>query len=760
MKETDAEKIMRRAYHRSHIDCHIVCAGLTLAFLALGVFVFFGSVGRLIEAMRDVGTSVAYYFNELFDLGFSVTPTVNEFPGTDGVVPVFPIAADWEQFKLDWADYWNIWTDADNFISYLLFISRLLLIFSQSLLIILPLILLGYLLCRRLLKKHNNDYDKDSVPLRVFKRISSVTYRPVKAWLTRFCGVVRKTVYWKIWLALWLFYFNVYTIVIEFVAFYLYFIVSFDVLDIYRQVYKLLSDLSPGLTFFPLWVWIVAGVVLLSFIARKIAYNRLRHNERKNRGFLNERGVVTVVGGVMGVGKTAFITDMALSAEVQLRDQAFEIILESDMKFPFFPWCNLENELKRAIAFHKVYSVPSVKAWVQKKRQRYEKSPARSKIFDYDYIRYGFEYDDKLQVSDVWQVVEEYSCAYFIYTVQSSLLLSNYSVRVDNLFSDLGNFPLWDSDFFSRDSRMQAAYSRHAHILDFDMLRLGRILLQNNPNRNAFGFGVYVISEIDKERKNAPELMDVRRNTDECNQKNDLFGVLLKMSRHACVISNRVFVKVLADLQRPESLGADVRELGEVVTIEAKSEIVPALPFFSPFHLFALIYDWLYDKFTDIYVQYRYMRADNTLSMYLLKKLTAAMHRHYTNVCNTFGVGVLSLAVESGRMDGERIQRLWYKMPKKVYANRYSTDCLAGIFERRAEENDVGLNDLPEYVSGRATWEELQVQHSFFQSDMERVRGKGEEPPEEEVAHDVFEVDDVASGFLNDIQLKELEKRK
>lgn len=111
-------------------------------------------------------------------------------------------------------------------------------------------------------------------------------------------------------------------------------------------------------------------------------------------------------------------------------------------------------------------------------------------------------------------------------------------------------------------------------------------------------------------------------------------------------------------------------------------------------------------------------------------------------------------------MDGERIQRRWYKMPKKIYANRYSTDCLAGIFERRAEENDVGIDDLPEYVSGRATWEELQVQHSFFQSDMERVRGKGEEPLEEEPAHDVFEVDDVASGFLNDIQLKELEKRK
>ena len=66
-------------------------------------------------------------------------------------------------------------------------------------------------------------------------------------------------------------------------------------------------------------------------------------------------------------------------------------------------------------------------------------------------------------------------------------------------------------------------------------------------------------------------------------------------------------------------------------------------------------------------------------------------------------------------------------MPKKVYANRYSTDCLAGIFERRAEQNNVGIDDLPEYAGSRATWDELQAQHSHFQNDMERVNESAEE---------------------------------
>lgn len=77
---TAEEKAARRAYHRSHWDCHAVCAVITLAFLALGVFAFFGSVGRIIEAGRDFGLSVAYYFCRIFGIPNAITPTVNDYP--------------------------------------------------------------------------------------------------------------------------------------------------------------------------------------------------------------------------------------------------------------------------------------------------------------------------------------------------------------------------------------------------------------------------------------------------------------------------------------------------------------------------------------------------------------------------------------------------------------------------------------------------------------------------------------------------------
>ena len=119
-----------------------------------------------------------------------------------------------------------------------------------------------------------------------------MTYRPVKSWLTGFLLFIRdNSIYWKIWLALWAFYFNLFTIVLEFFAYYLYFVVSFDFINLYRQVYKLFIDLSAVFTFIPLWAWVIIALALLDRFRKKIAYNRLNHFEQRNRGFINARHV-------------------------------------------------------------------------------------------------------------------------------------------------------------------------------------------------------------------------------------------------------------------------------------------------------------------------------------------------------------------------------------------------------------------------------------------------------------------------------------
>lgn len=269
---------------------------------------------------------------------------------------------------------------------------------------------------------------------------------------------------------------------------------------------------------------------------------------------------------------------------------------------------------------HTVYNLATCKRFAISKRKKWERKPHRRNIFMYDFERYGLFYDDKLKVTYIWQVIETYVQLYFIYITQSSLLISNYSVRVDNVLSDLGNFPLWNSDFFKTDSRLIDSYSRHAHILDFDSLRLGRKVVENNANSNNFEFGVVLVTEIGKERGNNLENIEKKKSDEGANQKNDYFDDWLKMVRHSATVDNFPFVRVITDEQRPTSWGANARDLTDIVYIQESSDDRLTMPFFS---LEELLYDWVFGKFVRLYENYRYQRGDNTLTMHILKGIVA-----------------------------------------------------------------------------------------------------------------------------------------
>ena len=437
----------------------------------------------------------------------------------------------------------------------------------------------------------------------------------------------------------------------------------------------------------------------------------------KNRGFINARPIVSMTCGTMGKKKTTMITDMALSMEVMLKDKAFEKLLEEDLKFPYFPWINLENALRTVMEYHHVYNLATVKAYIHKKHARFVKTPCLEKIFGYDYERYGTSYDDKQKITDIWEVLETYAKLYFIYVIQSSLIISNYSVRTDTLINDIGNFPLWNTDFFERDSRLIDSFSRHSHIIDFDALRLGKKVIENNPLADSFEFGVILITEVGKERKNALELKEIKASVKESNQKNDGFNDWLKMIRHSATVANYPFVKVITDEQRPESWGADARDLCEIVHIKESGEPRLAMPFFF---IAELLYSFILGRFVNAYYKYRYMRGDNTLSMHILKTFAAKIQHYYTGVYNTFGYCTLTVQVESGTQDGELTVHKYYLANKKIYAKRFSTDCFSDFFTEKALHSPVGIDDLREYVTEKATVGELQRQNSYFVRDMVR----------------------------------------
>lgn len=703
---------------------HVICVGITLVIIAIGTLRFWNSLGRIIESVRDVGLSVAYYVCELFELPVKVSPTVNELPVIPffgftvptAITPIVSLPETWAAFKVKWVIYWQMWVSVSNFNGYLGVLAKILYVISKIIVLALPIVLCVVIAVRQLLKTENNDYDKDSKALKSFKRFTAKVYTPAKDKITSFFGFVRERKYYYVtWLCLAGLFFNVFVAGIEFIAYYLYFVVSFDFVNLYKQLYKLCLDLYPPFVFIPWWAWVVIALIVLDKIRKTIAYARLNHYERRNRGFINARPIVYMVCGTMGKKKTTTITDMALSQEVMFRDKAFEKILENDLKFPYFPWINLENELKRAMEYHEVYNLATVRVFVAKKRKRFMKSSTNDKIFGYDFTRYATSYDDKLKTTNVWETIETYSQLYFIYVIQSSLLISNYSVRVDGVLSDLGNFPLWNADFFKRDSKLSDSYSRHAHILDFDSLRLGRKVIENNVNANNFEFGVVVITEVGKERGNSLELSEKKKKDETANQKNDLFNSWLKMVRHSATVDNFPFVRVITDEQRPESWGADARDLCEIVHIRESGETRLAMPFFA---LAELVCGWLFDKFTGFYYDYRYARADNTLPLYLLKGFTARLQAYYKRIYNRFGYCKLSVEVESGTQNGQAEENAYYLMSKKIYSKRFSTDCFSDFFTAKALRSLVGIDDLSEYATEKATFDELSMQNSYFVNDL------------------------------------------
>lgn len=710
---------------------HYLSIAITLCFVLLGVFIFPNTILRLAEACRDVGSSLAYTFSNFFLEKTNVIVTVHDLPTWRFTSDVYPpltfLPATWEEFTVLWSSYW------EKFFSLKTFAYFLLHVFSIAFSVYVFVICVSFLflpfkrLLKRYIRKQNNNYDKESRTVEILRRISSLTYKKIKAWVLSYISFLKKyNKYLITWLVVWGLYFNVFTIIGEALAYLMYFLSSFDFYGIYNQLYKLTLDLTNVVRFVPGFIFVLAFIVFLEWFARRIGFRRLDKHEARNGALVDERGVMTVIYGAMGAGKTKLVTDMALTAEVNLRDSAFEIILESDMRFPNMNWATLEQELKQAINKRKCYSLSSVRKWLISKYKIWQRSPTSENIFGYDFEYYGIEYNDGLRTYNVWEVMRDYCQAYLIYTVQTSLIQSNYSIRTDILIEDLGNFPLLNTDFFRRDSRLMDSYSRHSHIIDFDMLRLGKRVLKNNPNRYALGFGVYVISEIDKERKNDKELRDhnVDASSKEANQRNDLFNALLKMIRHACVVSNRVFVKVLADLQRPESLGVDARELGEVCCIDGRTDVAPVLPFFAPFHLFAFGFNLLYSKFVKLYYDYRFYRGDKTALLYLAKNFNSWLKNIVDRTNNLFNSSTVKLLVESGRMNGDSFERKYFEQSKKIFSKRYSTDCLSGVFEQYAYLNTVGIDDLPEYANILATESELMKQNSFFQIEVRSYNKK------------------------------------
>ena len=86
---------------------------ISAGFLTLTFLCFLPAFTRIWESIKDLGLSVAYSFQELFNLDLGIVPTINELssvPYTSILLPETP-----EEFSASWDKYWTIFFNFDNF---------------------------------------------------------------------------------------------------------------------------------------------------------------------------------------------------------------------------------------------------------------------------------------------------------------------------------------------------------------------------------------------------------------------------------------------------------------------------------------------------------------------------------------------------------------------------------------------------------------------------------------------------------------------
>ena len=217
------------------------------------------------------------------------------------------------------------------------------------------------------------------------------------------------------------------------------------------------------------------------------------------------------------------------------------------------------------------------------------------------------------------------------------------------------------------------------------------------------------------------ELKEVKKVCYSANQKNDLFDAELKMMGHAANVRNKCFVRFVCDEQRPESWGANARELASIVRIEERGEQCIAMPFYE---VRDLLYAFLSDRFKSFYLEYRFARGDISLLFYLYSNFFAAIYKTHLRNYNTFGYSPVKVQTEKGTLDGVRDEHEYYYLNKKIYSSRFATDGFSGFYYNKTIK--YGIGDMPCYADIHATEAELEKQNSYFVRDLTAISGDEE----------------------------------
>lgn len=681
---------------------HILSSFLIVVF-ALSFSLMFPPIFiRFWQVLKEFGISCAYWLeqtlNNLFfiKVGWNIKAIINESNYIDGFSIGF-LSESWDEFLYSFKVFFENFISLDFWLDYFPIVGNFGIALARILFFLIPACLVIYLTF-----KNYFSYSEEKAVGVVSRQLISWNKFSDKCLKVKFSVIdffrfFKSKWYYKIVaLILFAFFTNAITICFSFLGYYLYLSSSFDFVSLWQQVVRLYYDISFMFrpVYLPFWIWLFYVVIKKLLLA--IANGRKERALNAAYNFVkNIMGLMTLIVGTMGRGKTKLMTYLSLVLESYFKQVALEKMKVISAYFPKEDYRLFESKFEEAFEKHLIYNLATTRKWL---KETLSESLKEQTIFNGASQR------------SLYDIYFTYGQLYFIYFSPSSMIVSNYGVRSGLFEKDSIHLPEFVDDFMASDNTYYEN-SNFSHICDDNNYRLLKQVDNRLEWSKSLDIGIILKDEVGKDRKNQVESVDIKKDDATANQKNDGFNLALKLGRHPSTVDNFPFWRFLSADQRENSVPADFRELNDVIiNIGRDSKKKNLFPFYS-------FIEWLINiplKFLDVlFLKFRFNRDENTLLFQWIKDLTSKIYLFETYMENMYGCEVLNLVLANDK--SEEVENVKFPLLfSAIYSSRYASDAYADIFNERGLESSYGLNDIPTFERERATVSEMKLTNQYY----------------------------------------------
>lgn len=570
--------------------------------------------------------------------------------------------------------------------------------------------------------KVNSEPSQMSKPLKIFLWFQNNVYYPIKYFLLELWKEIINTRFFFFgFIVIALYNINVFSFVLTFLAWYLYFVFSLDLVSLWTLVCKFFICISPLLYPFFWPFWILGVLILIEYLKIKRAYSKLQDMYDKNDDFVEQLGIITGIYGPPGAGKNTLEVGIATQKERLLRLQAFNQMMEIRSEFPDFPFRYLEMIVEDLKVNNEIVNKIQIEFYFR------DFFKDKDEIFGYSLECNKTEHYDDLSVANIIDELIDYAQLYYIYI--SSLAASTYSLRYDKGIMLSHAFPGLRYDFFHRDFRNDHE-SERAKIFDLNLIRLNNQLDNTNkendgvftPNKGKnitlFDFGLLTLSEFGKDRGN--RYSNQSRKDLKVKPSNDGTSNCLGVLRHLTTVRHKQYGFIVWDDQKLSSFSGIEAAMAETNIFISKQNknMKISLPLWF---IEGVLLEWFSSRYNKLYQKYIHMRSDQTLFSYLVSHISSFFNNLCRNMLNTFGYRKIDLSLSGVNVNGAQEKRgedSFYLFNKIVFSDRYQTDCYKGFFDNLKRQAKEGINQFDSFSGKVATIQELVKTNGYFSTEL------------------------------------------